>query len=929
MKKLLLLSALSLYTFTFSQTPITDANFHSAVNTCLSTNPIDGMCSNSQYGAMPDWDVSNVTDMSYAFNPNCSTNPASFNGNISNWDVSNVTNMRGMLGCLLDFNQDLSSWDVSNVTDMAYMFYTALSFNQPLDTWDVSNVTDMASMFYNAQSFNQPLDNWDVSNVTNMAGMFRDAKSFNQPLDTWDVSNVTNMLDIFNYAQSFNQPLDTWDVSNVTNMTRMFNYAQSFNQPLDTWDVSNVTKMGGMFAGSAFNQPLDTWDVSNVTKMAKMFSTAQSFNQPLDTWDVSNVTDMSWMFRGAHSFNQPLDTWDVSNVTNMLGMYSSAISFNQPINNWDVSNVTDMSWMFSQTPFNQPINNWDVSNVTDMAYMFYNAQSFNQPLDSWDVSNVTNMFGMFLNAEVFDQDISSWNITSVTERIFCCGGSTFYSDSSMERMFEGSNLSIDNYDAILVSWSQQDVQQNVTFGAQGINYCSDGRVARQSLIDNKNWDITDNGIADDCINCLKLNDADIYIDINNDIEIYLNALQEIRGFQFDVTFPEGFSFNPSNITLLDIPESFNVSASNIGDNVYRVIGFSFTNEAIPIGNMPIISLPLVIDNTVPTGDYVVPITGLILQDVNNESVEDDLCVGDGLLSLFDNPLGDSTGDNIVNIVDILATIDYIFGNPPATFLFDLADVNFDNTINILDVLGIQDIILAPDTFSEQETDESRTALTGINYLAIEDNLIEPNSSDVVAIKLNNEDVIKGLQFDFALPEGITLNASDIVATSRLNGFILSAQEISANTFRVLVFSLSSAIIDIGTEAIINLPVFVEPDISNGVYPIEFTDVTISDVNNIDVSTTAPSLGEVTVAPLSVFDMEKSYKIYPNPTSGIINLYGNDKELQVVVFDVLGKEILKINAIDNIDINGFENGIYFLKLIDGINISTHKIIKRTK
>tara|TARA_B110000305_G_C18876880_1_gene375719 strand:+ start:204 stop:314 length:111 start_codon:yes stop_codon:yes gene_type:complete len=26
------------------------------------TNPVDGLCTNSPYGIMPDWDVSNVTE---------------------------------------------------------------------------------------------------------------------------------------------------------------------------------------------------------------------------------------------------------------------------------------------------------------------------------------------------------------------------------------------------------------------------------------------------------------------------------------------------------------------------------------------------------------------------------------------------------------------------------------------------------------------------------------------------------------------------------------------------------------------------------------------------------------------------------------------------------------------------------------------------
>jgi hypothetical protein len=90
--------------FGYSQTAITDANFRSAINTCLSTNPEDGLCTNSEYGAMPDWNVSQVTDMSYAF-----LNKNTFNADINSWDVSNVTNMSNMFKGSDDFNQDIGS----------------------------------------------------------------------------------------------------------------------------------------------------------------------------------------------------------------------------------------------------------------------------------------------------------------------------------------------------------------------------------------------------------------------------------------------------------------------------------------------------------------------------------------------------------------------------------------------------------------------------------------------------------------------------------------------------------------------------------------------------------------------------------------------------------------------------------------------------
>ena len=71
----------------------------------------------------------------------------------------------------------ISDWDVSNVTDMSYIFFEAQSFNSDLTSWDMSNVTNMNGMFFDAYSFNHDLSSWDVSNVTYMSGMFYSAYS--------------------------------------------------------------------------------------------------------------------------------------------------------------------------------------------------------------------------------------------------------------------------------------------------------------------------------------------------------------------------------------------------------------------------------------------------------------------------------------------------------------------------------------------------------------------------------------------------------------------------------------------------------------------------------------------------------------------------------------------------------------------------------
>ena len=151
----------------FGQTPITDANFNQAIETCLSTNPIDGMCSDSEYGAMPDWDVSQVTNMYGAF----------MNRN--------------------DFNADISAWDMSRVTTMRYMFFEASAFNKPIGDWYASNLTNMRYMFGGASSFNQPIGNWDVSSVSNMSAMFYEASAFNQDISNWCVTKITQQPNSF------------------------------------------------------------------------------------------------------------------------------------------------------------------------------------------------------------------------------------------------------------------------------------------------------------------------------------------------------------------------------------------------------------------------------------------------------------------------------------------------------------------------------------------------------------------------------------------------------------------------------------------------------------------------------------------------------------------------------------------------------------
>jgi surface protein len=229
-------------------TQLTDTNFQQAINTCLTTNPVDGLCTSSEYGAMPNWDVSNVTTMSNAFN-----SKTDFIGDISKWNVSNVTDMSSMFLFASSFNSDISKWNVGSVTNMSNMFDYASAFNSDISNWKVDNVTDMFALFAYASAFNSDISKWNVSNVTNMSAMFYYASSFNSDISNWNVNNVTDMSNMFDYASTFNGDISNWKVDNVTNMSAMFDNSglssTNYDALLNGWSLQNVQQ--GVIFGAA------------------------------------------------------------------------------------------------------------------------------------------------------------------------------------------------------------------------------------------------------------------------------------------------------------------------------------------------------------------------------------------------------------------------------------------------------------------------------------------------------------------------------------------------------------------------------------------------------------------------------------------------------------------------------------------------------
>ncbi len=402
-------------------------------------------------------------------------------------------------------------------------------------------ITGMFPRIYFNDSADAPkilaIQQWGTTQWTSMEFAFLGCTNLNilNGAGAPNLSITTSLFGMFGNCSSLNNDLNTWDTSTIEDMSFVFFGATNFNGDISLWNTSNALTMEGMFLGASnFNQDIsyksgtNSWDVSSVNTMDDMFNTASAFNRNIGNWNVGNVESMSGMFSEASTFNQNIGNWNTEKVTDMSSMFSENSAFNQNLNNWNTALVEDMSFMFNEaTAFNGDITTWNTSVVTNMEWMFNKAAAFNQNINynsvtgSWNTSLVSNMNTMFKEATNFDQNIGGWLVGNVT---------------SMQDMFNGVQLSTENYDRTLKGWSEQTLQYNVPFHGGTSTYCF-GEAANTLIISNYDWDVIDGGknCSDSFISTWKTDNTGT----SNDNQITITTASFSGPYNYSVNWGDG------------------------------------------------------------------------------------------------------------------------------------------------------------------------------------------------------------------------------------------------------------------------------------------------------------------------------------------------------------------------------------------------------
>lgn len=173
---------------------------------------------------------------------------------------------------------------------------------------------------------------------------------------------------------------------------------------------------------------------------------------------------------------------------------------------------------------------------------------------------------------------------------------------------------------------------------------------------------------------------------------------EYNGYQFDVILPQGMAIAENDTSFIyslsaRYDENAEVRIKDFGDGCYRAMVFSLSDSIITGTEGKLISLTLQADSTLEEGTYQGTICNFRLSSKRGVTFYgSDAAFGIQVINQA-FLMGDVNHDGMVDIADVMMTVNRSLGKRLMDFYVEEADTNGDGDIDIVDVMNIVNIVV--------------------------------------------------------------------------------------------------------------------------------------------------------------------------------------------------------------------------------------------
>jgi hypothetical protein len=434
------------------------------------------------------------------------------------------------------------------------------------------------------------------------------------------------------------------------------------------------------------------------------------------------------------------------------------------------------------------------------------------------------------------------------------------------------------------------------------------------------------------------------------LEFTLNNMENVAGFQFDLTLPQPVSYKTGTAQLFRTQDQ-TVSVNQVNNQTLRVVCFSASGKNFTGTSGKVLSLDLLLYGN--AGYYSISISNVIIANAAGENIVSDAYGGQ--LEVTCPYLSTSAqlnfGDVSVLSGATLPQRVYNYGQEPLTInQLQFSSAYFKSN-------QILPVTIQPYNYADLPIEFAKSS-KGIadgtlkifsndpanNPFAVQlsSNAFIPNSllintqnyyrgeNKPVAIEVENEEPFVALQFDLSYPTGFAPDLNSITLTSRKQDHVLSAIALSTTSLRVLVYSPGQKTFTGKSGPIINIPFKAEASLSLGTYNLTFNNTLISNLKSENILYASKNgILNITISTgLNQLIDNSAIQLFPNPTSNNFQIIGLDGKAILKLVDMDGKEIVikQVTNNESVSLSWLPKGLYIVRLITKDGIMAKKILK---
>jgi hypothetical protein len=415
-------------------------------------------------------------------------------------------------------------------------------------------------------------------------------------------------------------------------------------------------------------------------------------------------------------------------------------------------------------------------------------------------------------------------------------------------------------------------------------------------------------------NYLYLNNINAIKGEVSSIDLFFENQKECVGLQFDLNFPDGIVIDTESIELTSRLSKHSSSVSNIGNNTYRFLIYSTSNnliESYAIESNNDISKLLSFSIT-PNGtdnNYQIEMTGAVALDKNQKDILSsfkgsqinvitpnlELSTNNINLGEFNSgseigfEIGLSNNSPLTLEIDSLKFDKNKITIKEATIPFSIAPGGFkslegkykSNSIGVFE----NSIIIYHN--GKKTSDEIR--LTGTvkaqNYLYVNDLELLIDTVDTLRINLLNDSAIRGIQFDIDVNQNVNIAYDQLQPTQSLNNFKISTSKLIDGKQRFLIYNTQNEIIPAGNTTIVSVPVNGINFTDEVAYDVIFSEAYLTDINNAFVQTNPSSNGQIKIVTNTSPIVTSQHITTTEDQSVTFEIIASDKDGDILTYNV--------------------------------------------